>query len=79
MATGFKEREANALRRMVDKLTWKPISYSGKRQVMWQQPTLIAEIAYRGWTGDRKLRHSSYKGLRQVQDDASIFVLDGRA
>ncbi|MBB3314621.1 hypothetical protein FHT77_000463 [Rhizobium sp. BK181] len=43
VGTGFKEREANALRKMMDKLTWKrkapPIAYSGKRQVVWQQPT----------------------------------------
>ncbi|ANL12022.1 MULTISPECIES: non-homologous end-joining DNA ligase [unclassified Rhizobium] len=80
VGTGFKEREANALRKMMDKLTWKkkapPIPYSGKRQVVWQQPTLIAEIAYRGWSADGKLRHSSYKGLREQQDDAIIFDLD---
>jgi len=26
------------------------------------------EIEYRAWTHDRKLRHASYKGLREVQD-----------
>lgn len=80
VGTGFKEREAKALRKMMDKIPWKrkspPVPYSGKRQVVWQQPTLIAEIAYRGWTGDGKLRQSSYKGLREQQDDAIIYDLD---
>ncbi|NEI24118.1 ATP-dependent DNA ligase [Rhizobium leguminosarum] len=80
VGTGFKEREADALRKLMDKIPCKrktpPIPYSGKRQVVWQQPTLIAEIAYRGWTGDRKLRHSSFKGLRELQDDAALYDLD---
>ncbi|MGO7266121.1 non-homologous end-joining DNA ligase [Rhizobium johnstonii] len=80
VGTGFNEREASALRKMMEKIPWKrkspPVPYSGKRQVVWQQPTLIAEIAYRGWTGDGKLRQSSYKRLREQQDDAIIFDLD---
>lgn len=80
VGTGFKAREAGQLRALMDKLPWKkktpPIPYGGKRQVVWQQPTLIAEIAYRGWTADNKLRHSSYKGLRERQDNADIFEID---
>jgi len=39
------------------------------------QPTLIAEIEYRAWTGDGKLRHASYKGLREHQDNAAVYEL----
>jgi len=35
-----------------------------------------AAIEYRAWTHDGKLRHASYKGLREEQDDASIFELE---
>lgn len=80
VGTGFKERDANKLRAQMDKLPWKmkmpPVPYSGKRQVVWQQPTLIAEIEYRGWTADNKLRHSSFKGLRERQDNADVFVIE---
>ncbi len=80
VGTGFKERDAIRLRSMMDKLPWRekspPVPYGGKRQVVWQQPTLIAEIEYRGWTADNKLRHSSYKGLWELQDDATIYDLD---
>ena len=31
---------------------------------------LIAEIEVRGWTDDGNLRHASYKGLREIQDNA---------
>jgi bifunctional non-homologous end joining protein LigD len=79
VGTGFKQREAAQLRSMMDKLQWKkkqpPVPYSGKRNVTWIQPTLIGEIEYRGWTSDGKLRHASYKGLREIQDDAEVYHL----
>lgn len=50
-----------------------PVSKKGCR---WIRPELIAEIALRGWTDDRKLRHASFKGLRKDADEASIFVMN---
>ncbi|MGI0525534.1 hypothetical protein ABY43_15230 [Rhizobium giardinii] len=42
---------------------------------MWLQPTLVAEVKFRAWTTDGKLRHSAYKGLREVQDNADVYRL----
>ncbi|WP_377849073.1 hypothetical protein [Bosea sp. UC22_33] len=39
------------------------------------RPELIAEIALRGWTDDGKLRHASFKGLREDADEASVYTL----
>lgn len=39
----------------------------------WVHPTLIAEIEFRAWTADGKLRHAAYKGLRERQDNADVF------
>ncbi|MGO7401973.1 ATP-dependent DNA ligase (plasmid) [Rhizobium ruizarguesonis] len=76
VGTGFKERDALDLRRMLDGLkTKRPPVAVDKKGVVFAQPTLIAEIVYRGWTDDSKLRHASYKGLRDVQDNAAIFRL----
>ncbi len=79
VGTGFKERDALQLRKMLDRLTRKtpPLTYQGSsKNIVWAQPTLIAEIEYRAWTHDGKLRHASYKGLREVQDNAAVFALD---
>ncbi|WP_312938766.1 non-homologous end-joining DNA ligase [Agrobacterium pusense] len=80
VGTGFKERDANELRRTLDKLLWRkkktPVSYSGRREVVWVQPTLIAEIEFRQMTPDRKLRHAAYKGLRERQDNADVYRFD---
>lgn len=80
VGTGFKERAAIGLRAMMDKLPWKrkspPVRYDGKRSVIWLQPTLVAEIEYRAWTADSKLRHAAYKGLRERQDNADVYRMD---
>jgi bifunctional non-homologous end joining protein LigD len=79
VGTGFREGAARDLRAKMDKLPWKrktpPVAYSGKRRVVWIAPTLIAEIEYRAWTRDMKLRHSAYKGLRDRQDNADVLQL----
>lgn len=83
VGTGFTERASLDLRTSMDKLPWKrkspPVPYHGKHDVTWLQPTLIAEIEYRAWTADRKLRHASYKGLRDRQDNADVYRLDCKA
>ncbi len=79
VGTGFKERDVLELRNMMDKITRKTpaLEYNGQRKaVVWLQPTLIAEIEYRAWTDDGKLRHASYKGLREVQDNAAVCEIE---
>lgn len=73
---GFKEKDAIELRRMLDVLKTKRATVAvDKKGVVFAQPTLIAEIEFRAWTDDGKLRHASYKGLREVQDNAAIYKL----
>ena len=73
---GFKEKEAVELRRMLDTLKTKRAAVTvDKKGAVFVQPTLIAEIEYRAWTDDGKLRHASYKGLREQQDNAAIYKL----
>ncbi|NKQ89990.1 non-homologous end-joining DNA ligase [Rhizobium ruizarguesonis] len=80
VGTGFKETEIIRLRKVMDTLRWKrklpPLPYSGGADIVWVEPTLIAEIEFRAWTSDGKLRHPSYKGLREHQDNADVFRLD---
>ncbi|RFB95241.1 ATP-dependent DNA ligase [Rhizobium leguminosarum bv. trifolii] len=78
VGTGFKESEAWKLRGLMDKIIRKTpaITYAGRRKdLVWVKPTLIAEIEYRAWTHDGKLRHASYKGLRDAADNALVYDL----
>ncbi|WP_312407122.1 non-homologous end-joining DNA ligase [Rhizobium sp.] len=74
VGTGFKERDAVYLKSTLDKLKIRtPVVPPKGKNLVFAQPTLIAEIEFRGWTDDGNLRHASYKGLREVQDNAAVF------
>lgn len=77
VGTGFNERSAAELREQMDKLIiGKPAADTGrKRNAVFVRPKLVAEIEYRAWTHDRKLRHASYKGLREEEDNAAVFEI----
>ncbi|MGR9386467.1 non-homologous end-joining DNA ligase [Rhizobium leguminosarum] len=78
VGTGFNERSAGELREQMDNLIiGKPAVDTGrKRNAVFIQPKLVAEIQYRAWTHDGKLRHGSFKGLREPQENAAVFQME---
>lgn len=76
VGTGFMEAEVIRLRKMLDKLRWKreqsSLTYSERADTVWVEPTLIAAVEFRAWTPEGELRHPSYKGLRERQDNAAV-------
>ncbi|MBY3382220.1 non-homologous end-joining DNA ligase [Rhizobium laguerreae] len=77
VGTGFNERNASELREKLDGLiTSTPAATVDRKGAIFVKPKLIAEIEYRAWTDDSKLRHASYKGLREVPDNAAIYEIE---
>lgn len=69
VGTGFSQTTASALRRRLDGLgrATSPFSPAPKptpKSAHWVAPKLLAEIAFTELTSDGKLRHPSFKGLR---------------
>ncbi|MBY3268381.1 ATP-dependent DNA ligase [Rhizobium laguerreae] len=77
VGTGFNERNAYELREQLDRLTTStPAAAVDRKGAIFVKPKLLAEIEYRAWTHDGKLRHASYKGLREAADEAAVYQLD---
>ncbi|WP_342635861.1 hypothetical protein [Rhizobium azibense] len=78
--TGFNERSAPELREAVDKLkVKKPVEYSGRSKYRLGEARLVAEVECRARSHDGKLWQSSYKGLRDPDDNAEIHEIEGQA
>lgn len=77
VGTGFTDHTATALRKQLDTLLIdKPALPMARKGTRWATPALVAEIEFRGWTTDGKLRHASFKGLREEADADDVFRLE---
>ncbi|UVC09840.1 non-homologous end-joining DNA ligase [Rhizobium sp. TH2] len=78
VGTGFKHAQARDLKSLLDGMkTDRPAIAKKGKTLVFVRPEFTAEIEYRGWTDDAKLRHASFKGLRDKVDAKSIFTLEG--
>ncbi len=71
VGTGFTDRELQAMRTRLEAMP--PIAPTAllvageapDRAIRWITPDLVAEVSYTTWTGDGRLRHGGYLGLRE--------------
>lgn len=78
VGTGFTERVAVALRKQLDTLVQRPCPFEPqpdpefRRGAVWVRPELVIEVRFANWTGDGRLRHASYEGLRPDVSPADV-------
>lgn len=76
VGTGFSAATGASLKRQMDgMLVPAPaVPMIGRRKAArWTKPKLIAEVEFRAWTDDGKLRHASFKGLREAADAEDVY------
>jgi bifunctional non-homologous end joining protein LigD len=68
VGTGFSVKTAEDLRRRLDRLAQPANPFGEKvpemRRARWVKPELIANVSFGEWTPDGRLRHPSFKSLR---------------
>jgi bifunctional non-homologous end joining protein LigD len=77
VGTGF---DAATLRRLGDRLAelrraepvLPDVPREHARSAVWVEPVLVCEVDYTEWTRDGRLRHPSYKGLRDDVDPRDV-------
>ena len=78
VGTGFSDLVARDLKQQLDsRKVATPAAHMIKlpKKLVFTKADLVAEIEYRAWTGDGKLRHASFKGLRHSADSDAIYEM----
>lgn len=78
VGTGFSDQVLDGLRARLEPmkaaaprgLLWR--GEKPDRSIRWVLPELVAEVRYLNWTGDGRLRHASFLGLRQDKLAAGV-------
>jgi bifunctional non-homologous end joining protein LigD len=78
VGTGFTTASSLDLRRRLDAIeqpgcpfTPRPAGWLGTH-AHWVKPSLVGEVVFSEWTGDGKIRHPSFQGLRRDKKPAEV-------
>lgn len=78
VGTGFTDAALRELDRQLRSLTRDTSPYtvdiprSVGRDARWVRPELVGEVEFRSWTGDHRLRHPAWRGLRPDRSPAEV-------
>ncbi|WP_348628875.1 hypothetical protein [Sinorhizobium sp. CCBAU 05631] len=77
--TGWTYAESVKLRELLEAIrTDSPAVNLKRKNAVFVEPVLVADAEYRAWTQDGKLRHPSFKGIRERADAGEIFILTNK-
>ncbi|MFC9760780.1 ATP-dependent DNA ligase [Rhodococcus jostii] len=82
VGTGFTERDLQELASTLGQLETdtspfvEDLPTADRKGAVWVTPTLVAEVRFMDWTGSKRLRHPSWRGLRddKAPEDVEVEV-----
>jgi bifunctional non-homologous end joining protein LigD len=76
VGTGFTDSAAARLRERLERLRTSESPFErrppGAADARWVKPELVAEVEFTEWTQDGRLRHPSFKGIREDKAAAEV-------
>jgi len=75
---GFTDATLRDLQQHLDLLRWaaspfdRPVPRQYARHAEWVRPVLVADVTFRSWTADRRLRQPCWRGLRTDRDPMEV-------
>jgi bifunctional non-homologous end joining protein LigD len=76
VGTGFTNKSLQELTKRLSALEQPTCPFAsrpdGVGRAHWVKPELVAEVAFAEWTDDGKMRHPSFKGLREDKPAADV-------
>ncbi|MFN2378350.1 MAG: DNA ligase D [Candidatus Binatia bacterium] len=77
VGTGFTEKSLRQIAARLSKLARRQSPFldipdAVARGAHWIEPTIVAEVSFLGWTRDGKLRHPTFRGLREDRDASHV-------
>lgn len=77
--TRWSNQESVALRELLNAIpAEKPPVGLKRKGAVFARPLLIAEVEYRAWTQDGKLRHPSFKGVREMEGPSGVYEINAQ-
>ncbi|WP_457579223.1 non-homologous end-joining DNA ligase [Ensifer adhaerens] len=74
--TGWSNQESAKLRELLNAIPAERPAVKLKRKgAVFARPLLVADVEYRAWTQDRKLRHPSFKGVREMEGPTEAYEI----
>jgi bifunctional non-homologous end joining protein LigD len=78
VGTGFTDRALRELAGLFRHSATSPFEGALPREVtrdaQWVEPVLVGEVGYAVWTAEGRLRHPSWRGLRDDVDPDDVVV-----
>ena len=78
VGTGFTDRDLADLKQALTSRATSPFEGTLPREVTrdahWVEPDLVGEVAYAVWTADGRLRHPSWRGVRDDLEPDDVVV-----